>query len=155
MSKFYEWSKNGNKMIIHSDFKEFNKQTNDISNGNIIASTMYGKYIRPYSETKCNGYEFEKGNLFEYDLQYFSISRSYKEYIKMLGEQGIKVILYEIFIYRNGEQDILGWLIEDSKTGKIIDLSVNYTYKTNKINYLKRVSALKTVQNILEEKRGN
>ena len=64
---------------------------------------------------------------------------------------GIKVILYEIFIYRNGKKDILGWLIEDDNTGKIIDLSVNYTFKTN---YLKRVSALKTVQNILEEKRG-
>lgn len=151
MSKFYEWSKNGNKMIIHSDFKEFNKQTNCISNGNIIANTMYGNYIRPYSETKCNGQEWEQGHLFNYDLKYFNINENYKEYIKTLGEQGIKAILYEIFIYRNGKKDILGWLIEDSKMGKIIDLSVNYTYKTN---YLKRVSALKTVQNILEEKRG-
>lgn len=149
MSKFYEWSKNGNKMIIHSDFKEFNKQTNYIGNGNVIANTMKGWYIRPYSETKCNGQEWEQGHLFNYDLQYFSISNSYREYIKSLN---MSVILYEIFIYRNGEKDILGWLIEDSKTGKIIDLSVNYTYKTN---YLKRVSALKTIQNILEEKRGN
>lgn len=152
MSKFYEWRKDGNKMIIHSNFKEFNRQTNYITNGNVIANTIHGSYIRPFNETKCNGQEYEQGHLFDYDLKFFSISRSYREYIKMLGEQGIKVILYEIFIYRNGEKDILGWLIEDDSIGKIIDLTVGYTYKTN---YLKRVSALKTVQNILEEKRGN
>ena len=30
-NNFYSWSKSGNKMIINSEFKEFNKQTNLIT----------------------------------------------------------------------------------------------------------------------------
>ena len=141
-SNFYTWSKNGNKMIINCDFKEFNKQTNLITSGNVIANTMWGLYIRPYKETKCNGLTFKEGELFESDLKHFSISRAMKEYIKSLNRQ---VILYEIFIYRNGEKDIIGWLIEDK--GRIIEMTV----AQSRGDYEKRISALETVKNIIEE----
>ena len=142
-SKFYMWSKSGNKMIINSDFKEFNKQTNLITSGNVIANTMWGLYIRPYNETECNGLTFKEGQLFESDLKHFNISRTMKEYIKSLNKM---VALYEIFIYWNGEKDIIGWLIEDN--GRIINMSVAYS----RGNYSKRLSALETVKNIIEEK---
>lgn len=146
MSKYYEWRKDGNKMIIHSDFKEFNKQTNCISEGNAISNTQYSNYIRPYNETiNPVGEKVQEGHLFNYDLKYFNISNSYREYIKSLN---MPVILYEFFIYRNGEKDIIGWLIEDAKEQIIIDFSVNCEYKTH---YLKRFSALKTARNIIEE----
>lgn len=141
-SNFYTWSKNGNKMIINSNFKEFNKQTNLITSGNVIANTMWGLYIRPWNETECNGLTFKEGELFEQDLKHFNITRAMREYIKSLNKQ---VILYEIFIYRNGKKDVIGWLIEDK--GRIIDMTV-----ANSIgNYRKRFSALETVKNIIEE----
>lgn len=144
-NSFYTWSKNGNKMIINSDFKEFNKQTNLITSGNVIANTMYGNYIRPYDETiNPVGEVVEKGHLFNFDLQYFHISNAKREYIKSLNRQ---VVLYEIFIYRNGKKDIIGWLIEDN--GRIIDMTVSYS----RGDYRKRLSALETVKNIIEEKR--
>lgn len=142
-SKFYTWSKNGMKMIINSDFKEFNKQTNCISRANVIANTIYGNYIRPYNETYCNGQTYEPGKLFEYDLKYFNISNEMKEYIKCFKKM---VALYEVFIYTNGKKDIIGWLIEVNNT---IDTIINYRYKGN---YDKRQSALETVKNILQEK---
>lgn len=142
-SKFYSWSKNRMKMIINSDFKEFNKQTNCISKGNVIANTMYGNYIRPWKETiNPVGDVVEEGHLFNYDLQYFSISRAMREYIKSLNRE---VVLYEIFIYRKGKQDTIGWLIEDN--GRIIDITV----AKSSGNYMKRFSALETVKNIIEE----
>ena len=141
-SKFYTWSKSGNKMIINSKFKEFNKQTNLITSGNVIANTMWGLYIRPWNETECNGLTFKEGELFEQDLKHFNITRAMREYIKSLNRQ---VVLYEIFIYRNGKKDVIGWLIEDN--GRIIDITV-----ANSIgNYRKRFSALETVKNIIEE----
>lgn len=142
-SNFYTWSKSGNKMIINSDFKEFNKQTNLITRGNVIANTMWGNYIRPYNETiNPVGQVVPEGHLFNFDLQYFHISKSMREYIKSLNRE---VVLYEIFIYRNGRKDIIGWLIEDK--GRIIDMTV-----ANSIgNYRKRFSALETVKNIIEE----
>ena len=142
-SKFYMWSKSGNKMIINSKFKEFNKQTNLITSGNVIANTMWGLYIRPYNETECNGLTFKEGELFNSDLQHFHISNSMREYIKSLNRQ---VILYEIFIYRNGKKDVIGWLIEDN--GRIIDITV----AKSSGDYMKRFSALETVKNIIEEK---
>lgn len=142
-SNFYTWSKNGNKMIINSDFKEFNKQTNLITSGNVIANTMWGLYIRPYNETECNGLTFKEGELFESDLKHFNITRAMREYIKSLNRQ---VVLYEIFIHRNGRKDIVGWLIEDN--GRIIDITVAYS----RGDYRKRFSALETVKNIIEKK---
>lgn len=146
-SKYYKWSKDKMKMIINSDFVEFNKQTNCISQGNVIANTMYGKYIRPYNETICNGQTFPIGHLFNYDLKYFRISQAMKEYIKSLNK---KVVLYEIFIYRKNREEILGHLIEDN--GRIINITVAMGYKTD---YNKRFSALETVKNIIEEKNFN
>lgn len=141
-SKFYTWSKSGNKMIINSDFKEFNKQTNCISQGNVIANTMWGLYIRPWNETECNGLTFKEGELFQQDLKHFNITRAMREYIKSLNRE---VVLYEIFIYRKGKQDTIGWLIEDN--GRIIDITV----AKSSGNYMKRFSALETVKNIIEE----
>lgn len=143
-SKFYTWSKNKMKMIINSDFKEFNKQTNCISRANVIANTIYGNYIRPYNETYCNGKTYGIGELFEYDLKFFNISEAMKEYIKTFNKM---VALYEIFIYRKGKKDIIGWLIESDN--RIVNITYNYCVN---VNYNKRISALETVKNILEEK---
>lgn len=148
-SKFYKWSKNGNKMIINSGYKKFDKQTNYISSGNVLGNTIYSNYIRNYNKTDCNGNIFEKGHLFNYDLKFFNISSEYKEYIRALDLESI--ILYEIFIYNNHQKEILGWILEDASIKKVIDVSINYEYKKN---ISKRRLALKTVQNIIEEKRG-
>ena len=132
------------KMIIHSDFKEFNKQTNLITSGNVIANTMWGNYIRPYNETiNPDGQVVSEGQLFDFVLQYFSINKAMREYIKSLNR---KVILYEIFIYRGQRKDIIGWLIGDK--GRIIDITV----AKSSGNYRKRFSALETVKNIIEER---
>lgn len=142
-SKFYSWSKNGNKMIIHSDFKEFNKQTNCIGKGNQIANTIYGNCIRPYNETECNGNKYNKGHLFNYDLKFFHINYDIEEYIKSLNE---KIILYELYIYKNGGKDVIGWLIQDL-SGNVI----NMILAENRGNREKRLSALELVKNIIEE----
>lgn len=144
-SKYYKWNKTGTRMILSTNFKEFNKQTNYISDGNVLANTQYSNIIRPYNETKCNGMEFPKGHLFEYDLKFFSIDYHMKKYIEKLGQ---KVTLYEFYIYKkNKEKDVIGWLIE--KDGKIINLVVNHYHS----NFNKRYSALDTIRNILEEKK--
>lgn len=145
MSELYKWNKSGMRMIIESGFKEFDKQTNLITSGNCISNTQYSNYIRPYNETKCNGFEKQKGDLFNFDLQHFSISNSLREYIKSLNDQ---VCLYEFRIYRKGIKDVIGWLIE-RKNGQITIEVNNY----NMGHYLKRYKALEFCKNIIEEKR--
>ena len=113
--------------------------------GYFISNTQYSNYIQPYNETECNGFEKQKGNLFNFDLQYFSISNSLREYIKSLNDQ---VCLYEFRIYRKGIKDVIGWLIE-RKNGQITIEVNNY----NMGHYLKRYKALEFCKSIIEEKR--
>lgn len=68
--KRIEWE-NPNKMKIDTGHKTFDAQTDLISDGNIIAGTMVGFYVRPYEETKCYGDPHPKGHLREFDLDGF------------------------------------------------------------------------------------
>ena len=150
MSELYVWSKNGNKMIINSDFKEFNKQTNYIGSGNVIASTQKSMYIRNRFETECNGIKYNIGYLQDYDLQYFrDIPKSLRDIIHNSDK---KMVLYEFYIMKkHGDygyiKDTIGWLLqEDNKITQLIIAS----YSLRKL--AKRYSALQTCKAIIEEK---
>jgi hypothetical protein len=62
-----EWI-NGNHMKFESLHKTFNRQVDCITTGNVIGDVQLSSYIRPKSEVKCNGKEFEYGYLQERDL---------------------------------------------------------------------------------------
>ena len=65
--KKHTWD-NPNKMHFESPHKTFNRQTQCISTGNVIANTQYSNYIRPYGETECNGFTNPPGHLQDWDL---------------------------------------------------------------------------------------
>jgi len=65
--KQHEWD-NPNKMHFESPHKTFNRQTNCLGTGNMIANTQYSNYIRPYSEIECNSFTNPPGHLQNYDL---------------------------------------------------------------------------------------
>lgn len=65
------FSKNGMKMIIDSGYKKFDKATNYISKGNVMANTQYSSYIRSYNEVKNGNYTGKLGDFLKYDLQFF------------------------------------------------------------------------------------
>ena len=145
-NKLYTWSKNGMKMIIHTDFKEFNRQTNCISRGNVIANTMYSNYIRPYDETiNPIGKEVEPGHLQAFDLKYFSISNELRDFIEKQEKQ---VCLYEFFIYKGNYRDIIGHIV--IKDGKIpIYKKIQDSASLNCIQREKRQNVLDYCEKIL------
>lgn len=138
MSNLYKWNKNSMKMIINTEFKAFNKQTNLITNGNCISNTQYSNYIRKYDNA-------DNGKLFNYDLQYFSISEGLKNYIKSLDKE---IVLYEFFIYNKNQKNIIGWIIDNDNT---METYVNNQYKCD---YNKRFKALEYCKKILAEKNN-
>ena len=144
-NKLYTWSKNGMKMIIHTDFKEFNRQTNCISRGNVIANTMWGSYIRPYNETvNPVGEKVAPGHLQNFDLQYFKISNELRELIK---NQEKSVCLYEFFIYKGEYKDIIGHLV--IKDGETIYKKIQDGVYLNCIQREKRQNVLDYCEKIL------
>ena len=66
-----KYNKTKMKQIVDSHWKLFNKQTNLIASGNVIANTQYSNVIRPWKETECNGRTNPFGRLMEFDLQGF------------------------------------------------------------------------------------
>lgn len=107
-NELYTWSKNGMKMIINTDFKKFNRQTNLIAKGCVASNTQYSNYITPYEETNLHGKIVEKGELQNYDLKFFTITDELRELIKSQNEG---VMLYEFRFYENGEKQIIGHIL--------------------------------------------
>jgi hypothetical protein len=66
-----EFNKKGTRQLVDTGWKTFDRQTNCISTGNVIANTQLSLYIRPYRETECNGLTFKPGELLEADLKAF------------------------------------------------------------------------------------
>lgn len=149
MDKLYSWSKNGMKMIINTDFKKFNKQTNCISKGSALSNTQYSNYIRPYNK-RINpaGELVERGYLQNYDLQYFNLDgyNNLKDFIK---KQDHAVILYEFFVWNKDKKDVIGWLVQDSLTEEFILEQVCHTKW--RVDYGKRHRCLLYLKELLQE----
>lgn len=132
------FNKTGMKQIINSDFKEFNKQTNCISYGNCICNTQYSSFIRPFTETECNGFTNEKGHLLRFDLQHFKRIPDNIMNILKDEKRTESYILHEFFIYKHNVKDIIGYVLTDYNYNFITDY-VSYDYGCN---FNKRKSAI-------------
>ena len=111
------WNKSGMKMLIDSGWKEFDKQTNCITTGNVYANTQLSGFIRPYKEIECNGYVKPEGELLNFDLKPFRVFRIPKEIEEYLtNKKRLKsVILYMFFVRtEDGRIEPFCWTITDS-----------------------------------------
>lgn len=60
---------------VDTGLKIFDEQANrsgGFMTGNVFSSVQSSSFIRPYSETRCNDFDFAPGELREADLKYFS-----------------------------------------------------------------------------------
>jgi hypothetical protein len=108
--KAIEWA-TPNKMKIDTGHKSFDRQTNVLMAGNIIANTQFGWHIRPYSETECNGYTFEPGHLRRVDLGYFTHLPHHvrQAVIELTATEA--VWLYQFYHYSGKRRIVHGYLI--------------------------------------------
>ncbi len=134
------YSKDGMKQIINSGWKLFDEQTNCISTGNVIANTQFSLFIRPYSETECNGLENPKGHLMNFDLKPFrryGIPTRIENLIKSENRDK-SVILYMFYVTsKEGRIEPFCWAVTDYDH-KMIDYQVSLGYKKN---HMKRFMA--------------
>ena len=145
------WRKDGNKQIINSGWKLFDKQTNVITTGNAICNTQISFYIRPYNECECNGKnDYAKGSLMGYDLrtfQRFQIPRRIEDALRNKNRKE-SWVLY-MFFTRDKEGIVrpFCWVITDYHD-KLIDYQIVVRYGEQ---YMKRhVAALEAISYITE-----
>lgn len=106
---------NDNQIDIDTGHKNFNRQTNTIATGNIIANTQYGKYIRSRYDTECNRFQFNEGDLQQYDLQHFKrsfgLSDQIAHTIKQAADLHEGVIFYAFFHYQRRQKIVDGFVL--------------------------------------------
>ena len=115
MKKKLLWGRSGNKCIVDTGCKTFDRYIDSISTGNVWGRGQYSSYIRPRSETECNGRVNPPGCLQDFDLKPFierGLPRRMLEYIKGCKEQ---VILYNYYHYRGGQRINHGFILTTGK----------------------------------------
>lgn len=142
------YNKKGSQ-VVNTDWVEFNKQTNCISIGNVYANTQVSSFIRPWSGTKCNGFDFPEGHLMKVDLRQFDgfhIPANLRDVIRDKNRKD-SVILYMFFTMRNKRVVPFGWVLTD-REHHLIGWNVVREYGES---YTKRWSALnEAIQYITE-----
>lgn len=144
------WRKDGMKQIINSGWKEFDRQTNCISTGNVYANTQYSSFIRPWKETECNGFSNPEGHLMDFDLKPFRSFRIPQCIMDILKnkERAESYILYMFFIvnkYKHVEP--FGWVVTDYHHKRVTScVTRNYGQ-----SYWRRYNALKEAINYITE----
>ena len=95
---------NPNRMLMESGHKTFDRQTNCISTGNVIANTQLSFYIRPYSRVECNGRKFPPGHLRNYDLKWWTrplLPSHVRNYVESVTKDE-PVIVYQFHHFLSG-----------------------------------------------------
>lgn len=118
--KLYVWNKTGMRMLLNTDYKTFNKQTNCISSGNVIANTEIGWHIRPKNEISCNGKDFELGELRNHDLSCLELNNfiSAEQYVKEITEKN-GCYVYQLRTFNNGNEHFFATIVEQKGKYKI------------------------------------
>jgi len=118
-----EWV-TGNKMRFESLHKEFNRQTNYIGTGNVIANTQVSGFIRGRLDNGHNlmsdrAGHYPPGELQEHDLRPFNVPEQIKDWIRhnITGKES--VILYKFFYYVGETQKPIGYVVTTPK-GKLL-----------------------------------
>lgn len=103
-----------NRMLIETDHRTFDRQTNVISTGNVIANTQLSLYVRGELRVKCWGPETRKpGHLRDYDL------RSWPEMPRLVRELVLREtkgredsVWVSSFFHHNGSRKVVhGYII--------------------------------------------
>jgi len=122
--KKIEWA-TPNRMLFESGHKTFDRRADLISTGNVWGSVQTSGYVRPYSETKCNGFTSAPGHLRDFDLKGFvNMPAHVYKYVRSVTQDN-SVILYKFFHYANGQQTVHGWVVTGiSPEYKLLDYFV-------------------------------
>lgn len=132
-----ESNKSGTRQLVDTGWKEFDRQTNCITTGNAVCNTQISSFIRPYSDTKCNGFTFKPGELLEADLKPF---KKYDIPDRILGrldgtDREDDLILYMFFTMKRGSTKVDPFLWVVTTPGpaclKLVEYAVVHEFGTS------------------------
>jgi hypothetical protein len=102
---------------LDTGFKAFDKQTNAISDGNIMANTMFGQYVRPRNLPDSKGVA---GGLYAFDIEAFrrrfgDVSQWIEKTLDNLPAcETQKVAVYVFFTHSGKTRNTIGAIVVDA-----------------------------------------
>lgn len=138
--KKIEWA-NPDKMVFHTGHATFDRQTNIITHGNVIANTMRGQHVRAWNDDWHwqPGKHHEPGYLHEFDLAsmkkyYRQISRRVWDRVKALGMD--RPLWVYVFFHWNGNRKTVHGVVITAYDHKHLETYVTGpTYKSYDVVY--------------------
>ena len=139
--KKIEWA-TPNRMVIDTGHATFNRQTNIISTGNIIANTMLGWHCRPYSEViNPVGDECPLGHLRDFDLRIWKQRNTPRTVLRQVKEltKTKSVWIYEFFHYNyqkwplDSKRIVHGYVITSANHAVLATITTGPTYKSESV----------------------
>lgn len=120
MCKLFKYGKNS--VEIDTGFKSFDKQSNYLGTGNVIANTQCSSYIRPTYELVSHSKEYQARHLFEFDIKPFKLSGMNKALVEKFADKHNGCILYKFFYIKDKNIQTIGFLLtsKDKKRHSII-----------------------------------
>lgn len=128
MNELYTYNKSKSRMIINTNYKEFQKQTTYIGSGAVLSSTQRSDFIR---SVDCNSIPgdnhnvFERGELRDFDLRPFM--EESKNLVALFPKETIT--LYEFRVLNKNKKPV--WLISfvTDRKGHVLKGSCKRTKK--------------------------
>lgn len=128
-----------NRMQIETGCKTFDKQCDLLTTGNVWGRVQFSTYVRPYTETECNGIVNAEGHLQDFDLE--SMRKvGMPEYIIQEVKAAavtLSVIVYQIrhWVYKNGKKEkvVHGYVMTDASHKHLRSWFTRKTIKSNEV----------------------
>lgn len=123
---------------FESGHKTFDRIANrhSVVTGNVLSDVQTSFFIRPYTETECNGFTREPGHLRNFDLEPFrkiGTPRHVLDYVRSVTEN-TPVILYRFFHHNNnGDKIVHGYVVTTTDYELLKFFVTGPTYKSHNI----------------------
>ena len=150
-----KWDYENDRQIIETGHKGFDEQTNLLTDGNILANTMAGRYIRGANNVAHwkKGESYPVGHLQEFDISYFDyfgIPKRIRTHVKSVLQDDSGWLCCLFHTNRNHKMVVHGWVL-CSRDAELMDYWVTGpTYKS----YNVVLEAIPYVTNKEEETHG-
>jgi hypothetical protein len=90
----------GNRVRIDTGYALFDKNCEVLMTGNVCGNCQNSSYIRPFSETECNGFTYPPGHLRDFDLQSFKSIPAFVLERVLEATKTEQAILYEFRVFK-------------------------------------------------------
>jgi hypothetical protein len=104
------------RMVIDTGCSAFDSQCSHLTGGNHWGSCQFSSFVRPVSETECNGRTVPVGELFDFDMKAFTTMPAHvRAAIRALSRTVVvSEIRHHIGSHRLGRKIVHGYIVTDA-----------------------------------------